>query len=100
MQIHKGRKFDEKYAKDGFLPAIPREHGQRGVLTDITKYTWMSKACRDVSEETTIGMHRLKGMAAKGELLHSIINGNDCDATSKFDNVYGCRHSLPGGIVW
>merc|ERR1712225_235272 len=59
----------------------------------------MAKACHGVSEETTTGVHRLKEMAAKGELLFPAINVNDCVTKSKFDNVYGCRHSLPDGIM-
>merc|ERR1712084_99162 len=51
------------------------------------------------SEETTTGVLRLKEMAAKGELLFPAINVNDCVTKSKFDNVYGCRHSLPDGIM-
>ena len=52
-----------------------------------------------MSEETTTGVHRLKQMAARGELLFPAINVNDCVTKSKFDNVYGCRHSLPDGIM-
>merc|ERR1719199_328007 len=52
-----------------------------------------------VSEETTTGVHRLKEMAAKGALLFPAINVNDCVTKSKFDNVFGCRHSLPDGIM-
>merc|ERR1712013_680301 len=63
------------------------------------KWTRMAKKCRGVSEETTTGVHRLKEMAAKGELLFPAINVNDCVTKSKFDNVYGCRHSLPDGIM-
>jgi adenosylhomocysteinase len=59
----------------------------------------MSKQCKGVSEETTTGVHRLKEMAAKGELLFPAINVNDCVTKSKFDNVFGCRHSLPDGIM-
>merc|ERR1712013_699885 len=66
---------------------------------DKTKYTRMAKKCQGVSEETTTGVHRLKEMAAKGELLFPAINVNDCVTKSKFDNVYGCRHSLPDGIM-
>merc|ERR1712054_117968 len=55
--------------------------------------------CRGVSEETTTGVHRLKEMAKKGELLFPAINVNDCVTKSKFDNVYGCRHSLNDGIM-
>merc|ERR1712139_211667 len=70
-----------------------------GIPADKTKWTRMSKACKGVSEETTTGVHRLKEMAAKGELLFPAINVNDCVTKSKFDNVYGCRHSLPDGIM-
>merc|ERR1712063_186741 len=63
------------------------------------KWTNMANNCKGVSEETTTGVHRLKDMAAKGELLFPAINVNDCVTKSKFDNVYGCRHSLPDGIM-
>jgi len=66
---------------------------------DKTKYTRMAAKCKGVSEETTTGVHRLKEMAKKGELLFPAINVNDCVTKSKFDNVYGCRHSLPDGIM-
>merc|ERR1711981_1032637 len=63
------------------------------------KWTKMSKCVRGVSEETTTGVHRLKDMAKAGTLLFPAINVNDCVTKSKFDNVYGCRHSLPDGIM-
>merc|ERR1712130_1030388 len=66
---------------------------------DATKWTRMAKTCRGVSEETTTGVARLRDMAKKGELLFPAINVNDCVTKSKFDNVYGCRHSLPDGIM-
>merc|ERR1711963_1004937 len=69
------------------------------ILADKTKYTRMAKACHGVSEETTTGVHKLKEMVARGELLFPAINVNDCVTKSKFDNVYGCRHSLPDGIM-
>merc|ERR1712029_98324 len=69
------------------------------IPVDKTKYTRMAAKCKGVSEETTTGVHRLKEMAAKGELLFPAINVNDCVTKSKFDNVYGCRHSLPDGIM-
>ena len=59
----------------------------------------MAKKLIGVSEETTTGVHRLKQMAMKGELLVRGINVNDCVTKSKFDNNYGCRHSLPDGIM-
>lgn len=63
------------------------------------KWTKMAKKLVGVSEETTTGVHRLKQMSAKGELLTRAINVNDCVTKSKFDNLYGCKHSLPDGIM-
>jgi len=107
--IHKGKEFEEKYAKDGSLPDPNSTDNAefKCILTllkdsipaDKTKYTRMAKACKGVSEETTTGVHRLKEMANKGELLFPAINVNDCCTKSKFDNVYGCRHSLPDSIM-
>merc|ERR1712028_173991 len=101
--------FEEKYAKDKSLPdpASTTNAEFKCVLQvlrdsiprDPTKWTRMGKRCKGVSEETTTGVHRLKEMAAKGELLFPAINVNDCVTKSKFDNVYGCRHSLPDGIM-
>merc|ERR1712196_723921 len=51
-----------------------------------------------VSEETTTGVHRLYVMAEKGNLLFPASNVNDSVTKSKFDNLYGCKHSLPDGI--
>jgi adenosylhomocysteinase len=109
MLIHKGREFEEKYAKDKSLPdpASTTNAEFKCVLQlirdsiprDPTKWTRMSKIVKGVSEETTTGVHRLKEMAAKGELLFPAINVNDCVTKSKFDNVFGCRHSLPDGIM-
>src|SRR5438034_11059711 len=59
----------------------------------------MSRKIVGVSEETTTGVHRLYQMAAKGALLFPTINVNDSVTKSKFDNIYGCRHSLPDGIA-
>merc|ERR1711881_691060 len=72
---------------------------RESIKKDPKKWTKMSKCVRGVSEETTTGVHRLKQMAAKGELLFPAINVNDCVTKSKFDNVYGCRHSLTDGIM-
>merc|ERR1711934_832885 len=109
LLIHKGKEFEEKYAKDGSLPDPNSTDNAefKCILTllkdsipaDKTKYTRMAKACKGVSEETTTGVHRLKEMANKGELLFPAINVNDCVTKSKFDNVYGCRHSLPDSIM-
>merc|ERR1711903_365525 len=101
--------FEEKFAKDGSLPDPASTDNAEfkcilqllkdSIPADKTKYTRMAKKCKGVSEETTTGVHRLKEMAAKGELLFPAINVNDCVTKSKFDNVYGCRHSLPDGIM-
>merc|ERR1712093_423481 len=72
---------------------------KESIQVDKRKYTRMAAKCRGISEETTTGVHRLKEMAKKGELLFPAINVNDCVTKSKFDNVYGCRHSLPDGIM-
>merc|ERR1712064_273087 len=104
-----GKEYEEKFAKDGSLPDPASTDNAEfkcilqllrdSIQVDKTKYTRMAKKCRGVSEETTTGVHRLKEMAKKGELLFPAINVNDCVTKSKFDNVYGCRHSLPDGIM-
>ena len=58
----------------------------------------MSESVVGVSEETTTGVHRLLQMQERGELLFQAVNVNDSVTKSKFDNVYGCRHSLVDGI--
>jgi len=109
LLIHKGKELEAKFAKDGSLPDPASTTNPEfkcilqllkdSIQVDATKYTRMAAACHGVSEETTTGVHRLKEMAAKGELLFPAINVNDCVTKSKFDNVYGCRHSLPDGIM-
>merc|ERR1711959_276007 len=109
LLIHKGKELEEKFAKDGSLPDPNSTDNPEfkcvlqtlkdSIQQDKTKYTRMAAACKGVSEETTTGVLRLKEMAAKGELLFPAINVNDCVTKSKFDNVYGCRHSLPDSIM-
>merc|ERR1712094_126599 len=109
LLIHKGKEYEEKFAKDGSLPDPNSTDNAEfkctlqllkdSIPADKTKYTNMAANWKGVSEETTTGVHRLKEMAAKGELLVPAINVNDCVTKSKFDNVYGCRHSLPDGIM-
>merc|ERR1712125_16532 len=109
LLIHKGKEYEAKFAKDGSLPDPASTDNaefkcilellKESIQADKTKYTRMAAKCKGVSEETTTGVHRLKEMAAKGELLFPAINVNDCVTKSKFDNVYGCRHSLPDGIM-
>merc|ERR1712222_254729 len=69
------------------------------IQKDPKRFTKMVARMIGVSEETTTGVHRLISMADKGELLFPAINVNDCVTKSKFDNVYGCRHSLPDSIM-
>merc|ERR1712091_615044 len=105
----KGLEFETKFAKDGSLPDPNSSDNPEfkcvlkllrdSIQADKTKWTRMAAKCKGVSEETTTGVHRLKEMAAKGELLFPAINVNDCVTKSKFDNVYGCRHSLPDSIM-
>jgi adenosylhomocysteinase len=66
---------------------------------DPTYWTRLAPQVRGVSEETTTGVHRLYEMAKRGELLFPAINVNDAVTKSKFDNLYGCRHSLVDGIM-
>jgi len=109
MLIHKGKEFEAQFAKDGSFPdpASTTNPEFKCVLqtikdslsVDPKKWTKMAVVVKGVSEETTTGVHRLKEMADKGELLFPAINVNDCVTKSKFDNVYGCRHSLPDGIM-
>jgi adenosylhomocysteinase len=69
------------------------------VQEDPNKWTKMAAGLIGVSEETTTGVHRLYQMAKSGSLLFPAINVNDSVTKSKFDNIYGCRHSLPDGIM-
>ena len=110
LLIHEGVKAERHFAKTGELPdpskfdnlefqqvmRIIKEGLQKGLTQ---KWTKMAANLKGVSEETTTGVHRLNQMSAKGELLVKAINVNDCVTKSKFDNVYGCRHSLPDGIM-
>lgn len=110
LLIHEGVKFERIFEKTGDIPhpdqyenkefkeviKIIREELLNG---DKKKWTKMAERLIGVSEETTTGVHRLYQMSKKGELLIRAINVNDSVTKSKFDNVYGCRHSLPDGIM-
>jgi adenosylhomocysteinase len=104
MLLHKG----VEYEKAGRVPD-PGEAGsaefaivlgllQRSLRTDPNKWTRMASQIKGVTEETTTGVKRLYKMAADGELLFPAINVNDSVTKSKFDNLYGCRHSLVDAI--
>ncbi|KAF8820294.1 S-Adenosyl homocysteine hydrolase [Cardiosporidium cionae] len=109
LLIHEGYRAEETYMKTQELPdpdsttnpefKVVMKILRDLLLTDSSKWHRMVKAVQGVSEETTTGVHRLSQMAARKELLFPAINVNDCVTKSKFDNIYGCRHSLPDGIM-
>jgi adenosylhomocysteinase len=108
LLIHEGVKAEAHFEKTGELPNLDSTTNKefkcilnvikRSLGKDPKKWTKMSKVLKGVSEETTTGVLRLKQMSDAGELLFKCINVNDSVTKSKFDNVYGCRHSLPDGI--
>ena len=71
---------------------------QRCLTEDPQRWTTIAGGIKGVTEETTTGVHRLYEMARDGSLLFPAINVNDSVTKSKFDNKYGCRHSLIDGI--
>ena len=70
----------------------------RSLAQDAGRFTRMAAQIKGVTEETTTGVHRLYQFASEGRLLFPAINVNDSVTKSKFDNKYGCRHSLIDGI--
>jgi len=108
LLIHEGVKAEKKFEEDGTLPdpASTDNAEFKIVLALIArelpkqpkKWTRLAARMIGVSEETTTGVHRLYVMAQKGELLFPAINVNDSVTKSKFDNLYGCKHSLPDGL--
>jgi adenosylhomocysteinase len=104
LLIHKG----VEYEKAGAVPdpgsasnpelAIVLGLLQRSLKNEPTKWTEMARHIKGVTEETTTGVKRLYKMAKDGELLFPAINVNDSVTKSKFDNLYGCRHSLIDAI--
>ncbi|OGT84303.1 MAG: adenosylhomocysteinase [Gammaproteobacteria bacterium RIFCSPLOWO2_02_FULL_61_13] len=81
--------------EEGFLLAQLK----KSLARDPQRFHRIVKDIRGVTEETTTGVHRLYQMAKNGELLFPAINVNDSVTKSKFDNLYGCRHSLVDGIM-
>ncbi len=79
--------------------AILLKQLKKSLKRDPKRFHRIIKEIRGISEETTTGVHRLQQMHAKGELLFPSFNVNDSVTKSKFDNLYGCRHSLPDGIM-
>ena len=106
LLVHKGA----EYEKAGRIPAFDAKNDPEewGVILDLLRaeskknpgrWTKVCAAIRGVSEETTTGVHRLYEMMKAGTLAFPAINVNDAVTKSKFDNLYGCRHSLTDGIL-
>ncbi|AKJ65442.1 adenosylhomocysteinase [Kiritimatiella glycovorans] len=72
---------------------------KKALKKDPNRFSRTAKNIRGVSEETTTGVHRLYQMRDKGELLFPAFNVNDSVTKSKFDNLYGCRHSMVDGLM-
>jgi len=105
LLVHKGLEFE----KAGAMPSFDadNEPEEWGVILstlakefDSNRGLWerVAKNIQGVSEETTTGVHRLYQMAKEGSLLFPAINVNDSVTKSKFDNIYGCRHSVIDGL--
>jgi adenosylhomocysteinase len=104
MLVHKGAEYERAGAVPDPGSASNPEFAivlgllQKTLRENPTKWTRMAASIRGVTEETTTGVHRLYQMLERGELLFPAINVNDSVTKSKFDNFYGCRHSLIDGI--
>src|SRR6187431_1773983 len=104
MLVHKGKEWEGA----GQVPPLDETDSEEfGVFkdlvretlkTDAQKWTTVAAGIKGVTEETTTGVHRLYQLAEAGELLFPAINVNDAVTKSKFDNTYGCRHSLIDGL--
>ena len=104
LLIHKGLEFE----KAGVVPETTAADSEEyGVVLELLRtlvseqpgrFTKAANSINGVSEETTTGVHRLYEMQRSGELLFPAINVNDAVTKSKFDNKYGCRHSLVDGL--
>jgi adenosylhomocysteinase len=104
MLVHLG----VEYEKAGKAPAVDSTDNlefrevlralNKSLDEDSTRWTQVANAIKGVTEETTTGVHRLYEMQRQDKLLFPAINVNDSVTKSKFDNRYGCRHSLVDGI--
>jgi adenosylhomocysteinase len=106
LLVHKGVEFEAAGRVPQHNPATESE--EYGIILDLLRaelrkspkrWTGVAKGLKGVSEETTTGVHRLYEMMKAGTLLFPAINVNDSVTKSKFDNLYGCRHSLTDGIL-
>jgi adenosylhomocysteinase len=105
LLVHKGAEFEKAGTVPGFDAA--NEPEEWGVILQLLRanqknhpgrWTRIAAGLRGVSEETTTGVHRLYEMMKAGTLLFPAINVNDSVTKSKFDNIYGCRHSVIDGL--
>jgi adenosylhomocysteinase len=105
LLVHKGHEFNQAGAVPG--PETTDVEEMQLILKllateqkrDAKKWTNIARGVVGVTEETTTGVHRLYQMQEAGKLLFPAINVNDAVTKSKFDNLYGCRHSLVDGIM-
>jgi len=104
MMIHKGVEWEALGKIPNAKPSDPEDWrefvGCMKALFKVAPDRWtkVAKKVRGVTEETTTGVHRLYQMAKEGKLLFTAINVNDSVTKSKFDNIYGCRHSVIDGL--
>jgi adenosylhomocysteinase len=104
LLVHKGAEFERAGAVPDPQSAESDEFQvilsvlTRSLSEDPQRWTNIARGIKGVTEETTTGVHRLYEMVESGELLFPAINVNDSVTKSKFDNLYGCRHSLIDGI--
>ena len=105
LLVHKGVECEGKKQVPDFKPNDePEEWGvildllRKEVARDPQRWTRVAADIKGVSEETTTGVHRLYQMMEAGTLLFPAINVNDSVTKSKFDNIYGCRHSVIDGL--
>jgi adenosylhomocysteinase len=104
LLIHQGTEFEAAGAVPAATDEDSEEYGvilallQRSLTEDPQRWTTIGQGIKGVTEETTTGVLRLYDFAREGKLLFPAINVNDSVTKSKFDNKYGCRHSLIDGI--
>ncbi len=104
LLVHKGTEYEAAGAVPDPASADSEELQvilsllTRSLADDPQRWTRIGEGVKGVTEETTTGVHRLYQMVETGELLFPAINVNDSVTKSKFDNLYGCRHSLVDGI--
>lgn len=104
LLVHKGREYElagevpDPSGADTEEFAVVLQLLQKSLAEDSERWTKIASGIQGVTEETTTGVHRLYEMMRDGTLLFPAINVNDSVTKSKFDNKYGCRHSLIDGI--